>query len=57
MKSDFLTDFWKGFIVALGFSGSISIYRVDKVKLDKIKRMLLISSLAFAIISTVKLFI
>jgi len=26
MKSDFLTDFWKGFIVALGVSGGIFIF-------------------------------
>jgi hypothetical protein len=26
MKSDFLTDFWKGFIVALGVSGGIFLF-------------------------------
>jgi hypothetical protein len=26
MKSDFLTDFWKGFIVALGVSGAIFLF-------------------------------
>jgi len=26
MKSDFITDFWKGFIVALGVSGGIFIF-------------------------------
>ena len=34
--------------------GYFSIYRVDKVKLDKTKRMLLIASLAFAITSILK---
>jgi len=26
MKSDFLTDFWKGFLVALGISGAIFLF-------------------------------
>jgi hypothetical protein len=26
MKSDFLTDFWKGFVVALGMSGGIFLF-------------------------------
>ena len=32
MRSDFLSDFWKGFLVALGISGAISIHRVNKVR-------------------------
>jgi hypothetical protein len=38
MRSDFLTDFWKGCIVALGVSGYFPIYRVDTVNWIKLKR-------------------
>jgi len=54
MISDFLTDFWKGFIVALRISGSLPFYRVNKINLDKSKTMLLITTIIFAISSIVK---
>jgi len=44
MKSDFLSDFWKGFIVALGVSGAIFIVVELTRYMNKIKTLLVPSA-------------
>jgi hypothetical protein len=40
MRSDFLSDFWKGFIVALGVSGAIFLFIEISRKFQFIKEKL-----------------